>query len=283
MADVSRFYEGILPAAPGPAPGPVVTDWNDFYTSVGIPASPDLTTRTVQTVPVNGSNWANPAGTYVAKPHMAQQLPPTNETYVPSSGVPFGNGPQAGYVPPGSYRLTPNPGLPSAARDSAAVAAIGKTAPSYIGQNHPALTLPQMASATPGGLPFATKYENALRTAALLRQVGLTDATGKPRPRATQEVTAQMKPRGLLDMLMGGKDGGWQKPGLLNLLMNGQTAMQMRPAPTRPESGYGSLGYTPSSSGQSNDYFTNARNGSVPDINYGISGSYSSGGARSLT
>jgi hypothetical protein len=42
-------------------------------------------------------------------------------------------------------------------------------------------------------------------------------------------------------------------------------------------------GYTPSSSGQSNDYFTNARNGSVPDINYGISGSYSSGGARSLT
>lgn len=110
----------------------------------------------------------------------------------------------------------------------------------------------------------------------------------------TQNVTAQLQPRNLLDLLFSGKDGGFQRPSLLNVLSNGLTAMQMAPpqmprAPLAPLTPIQAANQNPAALAALNRGQTSyANNGALlPTVtmngqvrnSYGDSSSYGSGGS----
>ena len=179
MADVSRFYDALGPMPTRNADGslsatPIPQTVDQMYEGIYARPSPgygqliqnveaqNLTTRSVPTYPVNASNWDNPAGIETG---ARQPIQPPREVWVPSTGVPLGNGPwEMGYVPGGAYRLVPD--TPAAAATQTAA-----KAPAYIGRPHMA-TYTRPFSA-PAGLTAADKAANAARAAALLQSVPL--------------------------------------------------------------------------------------------------------------
>lgn len=311
--DASRFYESLGPMPTRNADGslsatPIPHTVDQMYEGIYAPPAPvygQLINNIRATVPINNQTGmpyaplsAPGAGMTRAQQDAMRALGPQtpwrpgNEVFVPSSGQPFGNGPQAGYVPPGSYRLLPNSGMPSAARDNPAVAAIGAAAkPRYTATYKPTpyLSKTPFPSATPGGLSFRDKFGNAVRTGALLQTVPLPRGVtrqqmvsgGAVSPVAqalAQAMTPPAPPRTAISTngyVYAMPAGGGTPVRVGTTRPVGMTPAQQYAIAAAPANNP-SAGYTPSSSGVSGDYFEWARSGGG-DGGYGGSSGGSGG------